>query len=74
MEKFVVSNEFKGLNVGLALDEGIASPDEAIPMFYGERNVYWVRFHCKGKLMRLALAVIVTLLSKVCFAVAKIWG
>ena len=49
MAKFVVSEEFKKLNIGLALDEGLASPDDVVPVFYGERNMYWVKFHCKGE-------------------------
>ena len=34
MEKYVVSKEFKDLNIGFALDEGLASEDNAIPLFY----------------------------------------
>lgn len=48
MAKFVVSEEFKKLNLGMALDEGLASPDETIPVYYGERNVYWVKFIIPG--------------------------
>ena len=48
MRKFVVSQEFKKLNIGLALDEGLASPTEEIPVYYGERNVYWVKFNVSG--------------------------
>ena len=33
MEKYVVSKEFKDLNIGFALDEGLASEDNAIPVF-----------------------------------------
>ena len=48
MEKYVVSKEFKELNIGFALDEGLASEENAIPLFYGERNVFWVQFKCHG--------------------------
>ena len=48
MAKYVVSKEFKELNIGFALDEGLASEDDTIPLFYGERNVYWVKFKCPG--------------------------
>ena len=48
MKQYVVSKEFKKLNIGLALDEGLASPTEVMPVYYGERNVFWVRFHCTG--------------------------
>jgi len=36
------------LNIGFALDEGLASADNKIPLFYGERNVFWVKFKCTG--------------------------
>ena len=49
MAKYAVSKEFKDLNIGFTLDEGLASEDNAIPLFYGERNVFWVQFKCKGK-------------------------
>ena len=48
MAKFVHATEFAQLNVGLALDEGIASPDETLSLFYGERTPYRIRFICKG--------------------------
>jgi len=44
---FVLHEEFKKLNIGFSLDEGLASPDDEIPVFYGERNVYWIKFICK---------------------------
>jgi len=48
MAKYVLSEEFRKLNIGLALDEGLATPDDVIPVYYGERNAFWVRFHCHG--------------------------
>ena len=48
MAKYVLSKEFKDLNIGFALDEGLASADNKIPLFYGERNVFWVKFKCTG--------------------------
>merc|ERR1719510_1089840 len=48
MAKYVLSEEFKDLNIGFALDEGLASPDNTIPLFYGERNVFWIKFKCTG--------------------------
>ena len=50
MKQFVVSKEFKKLNIGLALDEGLASPNEVMPVYYGQRNPLYVLFHCTGKL------------------------
>lgn len=40
MLAFVKSNEFRALNVGFSLDEGIASPDPEFPVFYAERSVW----------------------------------
>ena len=37
MQAFVKTEAFRSLNVGFALDEGIASPDETYTLFYGER-------------------------------------
>ena len=48
MAKYIISREFKDLNIGLAIDEGLASPDEIIPLFYGERSVLMVKFKCMG--------------------------
>ncbi len=44
MGKFV-ANEFvfKSLNIGLALDEGLANPTEKFTVFYGERAVWWCK-------------------------------
>ncbi|XP_056000915.1 aminoacylase-1-like isoform X2 [Ostrea edulis] len=49
MAKFVQHEEFKKLNVGFALDEGLANPTEAFTVFNGERTVWWVRVKCPGK-------------------------
>ena len=38
MEKFVDTEVFKKLNVGFALDEGLANPTDAFTVFYGERS------------------------------------
>lgn len=40
MAEFVKTPDFKNLNVGFALDEGIASPDEDFLIFNGERTIY----------------------------------
>lgn len=42
MAKWVDSDDFKKLNVGFALDEGIASTDNSVTVFYGERTVWWL--------------------------------
>lgn len=48
MQKFVHTQDFKKLNIGFGLDEGIAVPGDTIPVFYGERNVFWIRIMCPG--------------------------
>lgn len=48
MMAFVRTEAFKKLNVGFALDEGMASPDDQIPVYYAERSVWRVHFICNG--------------------------
>lgn len=48
MRLFVKTDAFRRLNVGFSLDEGIASPDEVLPVFYAERSVWRVDFVCRG--------------------------
>ncbi|KAJ2352670.1 adenylate cyclase [Coemansia sp. RSA 2618] len=48
MAKFVESPEFLALNAGFALDEGMANPQPALRVFYGERAPCWVRFVAHG--------------------------
>lgn len=49
MAKFVQHEEFKKLNVGFGLDEGLANPTDAFTVFYGERIPWWIRVRCPGK-------------------------
>lgn len=48
MKLFVSTEEFRRLNVGFALDEGISTPDDVFPVFYGERSVWRIDFVCRG--------------------------
>lgn len=48
MKLFVKHEEFKKLNVGLSLDEGLANPTDAFTVFYGERSPWWVLVRCPG--------------------------
>ncbi|XP_063932212.1 aminoacylase-1-like [Zophobas morio] len=48
MKKFVQTKEFKELNVGVALDESVASPDETFKVYYGERCLWQFHIHCPG--------------------------
>ncbi len=45
---FVSSPEFKALNVGVALDEGLANPTEAMSAFYGERAAQFCLVRAQG--------------------------
>ncbi len=38
MQAFLRSDEWKELNVGFALDEGLANPLDEFTVFFGERN------------------------------------
>lgn len=49
MLPFVQSNEFKALNVGFSLDEGIASTSEEFIVFYAERSIWEIEFICNGQ-------------------------
>lgn len=48
MEKFVNHDEFKKMNVGFALDEGLANPTDAYTVYYGERCAHWIEVTCSG--------------------------
>ncbi|KAL0880830.1 hypothetical protein ABMA27_002014 [Loxostege sticticalis] len=49
MEKFVLTEDFKKLNVGFALDEGMANPTEEFIIFNGERSIWQMHIHCPGQ-------------------------
>ena len=47
--KFVENGFLKELNVGCALDEGLANPlPNTNTVFYGERAIFWIRIKAKG--------------------------
>eukprot|EP00008_Paramoeba_atlantica_P011317 CAMPEP_0201491732 /NCGR_PEP_ID=MMETSP0151_2-20130828/30981_1 /ASSEMBLY_ACC=CAM_ASM_000257 /TAXON_ID=200890 /ORGANISM="Paramoeba atlantica, Strain 621/1 / CCAP 1560/9" /LENGTH=444 /DNA_ID=CAMNT_0047878227 /DNA_START=69 /DNA_END=1403 /DNA_ORIENTATION=- len=48
MAKFVQSNYFRDLNIGMALDEGLANPADALTVFHGERTGRWFYVTAKG--------------------------
>jgi len=48
MEKWVETKDFQDMNVGVALDEGLASSDETFTVFYGERVPWWVMIKATG--------------------------
>ncbi|VVA26609.1 PREDICTED: aminoacylase-1 [Prunus dulcis] len=47
-ETFAESDIFKGLNVGIVLDEGLASPTENYRTFYAERCPMWLVIKATG--------------------------
>ncbi|KAG9456644.1 hypothetical protein H6P81_001152 [Aristolochia fimbriata] len=47
-EPFSQSDTFKKMNVGIVLDEGLASPDENYRAFYGERSPWWLAIKAFG--------------------------
>lgn len=48
MKDFVHTKDFQALNIGFALDEGVASPEEYFYMFYGERSIWHIAVECAG--------------------------
>ncbi|KAG6651478.1 aminoacylase-1-like isoform X2 [Carya illinoinensis] len=48
-EKFAASDAFKNLNVGIVLDEGLASPNENYRMFYAERRAWPLVIRATGQ-------------------------
>lgn len=48
MGRFVMSDDFKNLNIGFALDEGIANQNNALKIFYGERTPWWIDVTARG--------------------------
>ena len=38
MATFIKTERFKKMNIGFALDEGLANPTEAMSVYYGERS------------------------------------
>ncbi|XP_058752061.1 uncharacterized protein LOC131625183 isoform X1 [Vicia villosa] len=47
-EKFSLSSVFQDLNVGIVLDEGLASPDDHYRAFYAERSPWWLKIKAVG--------------------------
>lgn len=40
MKTFVKTPEFASLNIGFALDEGLACNDDTFSVYYGERTIW----------------------------------
>lgn len=48
MQAFLRSEEWKEMNVGFALDEGLANPINEFTVFFGERMPWWVKVSFPG--------------------------
>jgi aminoacylase len=48
MKDFVKTDDFKKLNIGFTLDEGVASPTNSFYLFNGERSIWQIEVHCPG--------------------------
>ncbi|GBP34800.1 Aminoacylase-1 [Eumeta japonica] len=48
MSEFVKTQEYRNLNVGFSLDEGMASPTDEYLVFYGERSIWELDIRCPG--------------------------
>ncbi|XP_053156743.1 aminoacylase-1 [Hemicordylus capensis] len=48
MEMFVKRPEFATLDVGFALDEGLANPTDTFTVFYGEKCPWWIKVKVEG--------------------------
>lgn len=48
MQQFVHTEDYRALNVGFALDEGVANPTEDYYVFNGERSIWHITFQFPG--------------------------
>lgn len=48
MKLFIETPQFKQLNLGFSLDEGLANVEDQYSVYYGERSVWWLRITCRG--------------------------
>ncbi len=48
MQALLATETFAKLNIGLALDEGLASPTSVLSLYYGQRSVWWVKVRATG--------------------------
>ncbi|EGF77365.1 hypothetical protein BATDEDRAFT_91704 [Batrachochytrium dendrobatidis JAM81] len=48
MMPWVKTDDFRSLNPAFALDEGLANPEDAYKVYYGERAPWWIKITAKG--------------------------
>lgn len=58
MKLFVDTDDFKALNVGFALDEGIASPTDVFSVYYAERSIWSMLQLSVSRILHLKLYII----------------
>lgn len=49
MEKLIKTDFFKNLNVGFAMDEGLANPTDEFMLYYSERLPWWIEITVTGQ-------------------------
>ncbi|XP_055298307.1 aminoacylase-1-like [Sitodiplosis mosellana] len=69
--KFVPTSDFAALNIGFCIDEGMASPTDEFPIFYGERFVWSILFRCRGSTGHASLFHKNTAIEKIQFLMNK---
>lgn len=72
MAGFVLSDAFKALNVGYALDEGGVSPTNTIGVFYDERCPWQIEFVCNGPTGHASLLIENTAGEKITYLMEKL--
>ena len=49
MELLIKTDFFKNMNIGFALDEGLANPGEEYMLYYSERLPWWIEVTVTGQ-------------------------
>ncbi|KAH8419378.1 hypothetical protein KR222_010034 [Zaprionus bogoriensis] len=74
MRPFVETADFRALNVGFGLDEGLASPTAEFPVFYAERSVWRMTFKISGNAGHGSLLLPNTAGDKLLYILQKMLG
>ncbi|KAI4470852.1 aminoacylase-1 [Holotrichia oblita] len=72
MGKFVESDYFKKLNIGVAFDESMASSNDDFITFFGERSTWVFHIHCTGIVGHASNLVDNTAAQKLQFVINKL--
>uniref|UniRef100_A0A5S6R179 N-acyl-aliphatic-L-amino acid amidohydrolase n=1 Tax=Trichuris muris TaxID=70415 RepID=A0A5S6R179_TRIMR len=71
MGRFVETEEFRLLNVGLCLDEGVASEDDIYRIYYAERSLWWLKIIASGNSGHASAFIEDTAAEKLYYVVGK---